>query len=80
MASIRDPNPVIFFEPKALYRGAEGMVPVEDYTVKVLKKNYFKLEKLFFKKKLKNSNIKHKYFIYFSINLKTNTIIKHIIS
>jgi len=31
LASIRDKNPVIFFEPKALYRGAEDMVPVGDY-------------------------------------------------
>ena len=26
-----DKNPVIFLEPKALYRGAEDMVPVQDY-------------------------------------------------
>jgi 2-oxoisovalerate dehydrogenase E1 component beta subunit len=31
LASIRDPNPVIFFEPKALYRNAEDLVPVDDY-------------------------------------------------
>lgn len=31
MASIRDPNPVIFFEPKALYRNAEADVPVGDF-------------------------------------------------
>lgn len=31
LASIRDPNPVIFFEPKALYRNAEADVPLEDY-------------------------------------------------
>lgn len=31
LASIRDPNPVIFFEPKALYRNAEDLVPVGDY-------------------------------------------------
>jgi 2-oxoisovalerate dehydrogenase E1 component beta subunit len=31
LASIRDPNPVIFFEPKALYRNAEAEVPVGDY-------------------------------------------------
>lgn len=31
LASIRDPNPVIFLEPKALYRGAEDQVPVGDY-------------------------------------------------
>jgi 2-oxoisovalerate dehydrogenase E1 component beta subunit len=39
LASIRDPNPVIFFEPKALYRGAEGMVPVEDYNVIIQNKH-----------------------------------------
>lgn len=33
LASIRDPNPVIFFEPKALYRNAEDVVPVGDYTL-----------------------------------------------
>lgn len=31
LASIRDPNPVIFFEPKALYRNAEDDVPVGDF-------------------------------------------------
>ena len=31
LASIRDPNPVIFFEPKALYRNAEDNVPTGDY-------------------------------------------------
>jgi len=33
LASIRDPNPVIFFEPKALYRNAEDDVPTGDYTL-----------------------------------------------
>lgn len=33
LASIRDPNPVLFFEPKALYRNAEDEVPTEDYTL-----------------------------------------------
>ncbi|XXQ35251.1 3-methyl-2-oxobutanoate dehydrogenase (2-methylpropanoyl-transferring) [Plasmodiophora brassicae] len=33
LASIRDPNPVIFFEPKALYRAAVDDVPVDDYTL-----------------------------------------------
>ncbi len=33
LASIRDPNPVIFLEPKALYRNAEDQVPVGDYTL-----------------------------------------------
>lgn len=35
LAAIRDPNPVLFFEPKVLYRqrflGLEGQVPVGDY-------------------------------------------------
>lgn len=33
LASIRDPNPVLFFEPKALYRAAVGDVPDGDYTL-----------------------------------------------
>ena len=33
IASIRDPDPVIFFEPKRLYRAAKGDVPSEDYEV-----------------------------------------------
>lgn len=32
LASIRDPNPVIFFEPKRLYRLAVEEVPEDDYT------------------------------------------------
>ena len=31
LASIRDPNPIIFFEPKRLYRASVGEVPEEDY-------------------------------------------------
>merc|ERR1719230_2214765 len=35
LAAIRDPNPVLFFEPKILYRqnfeNADGQVPVSDY-------------------------------------------------
>ncbi|MFT2111000.1 alpha-ketoacid dehydrogenase subunit beta [Marinomonas sp. 2405UD68-3] len=31
LASIRDPNPVLFFEPKKLYRSSIGEVPDEDY-------------------------------------------------
>mgnify|MGYP002700323290 FL=1 len=31
LASIRDDNPVIFFEPKRLYRASIGEVPTEDY-------------------------------------------------
>lgn len=33
LASIQDPNPVIFFEPKKLYRLAEEAVPEEPYTI-----------------------------------------------
>jgi pyruvate dehydrogenase E1 component beta subunit len=33
LASIRDPDPVLFFEPKRIYRAAKGEVPAEDYTV-----------------------------------------------
>lgn len=33
LASIRDPNPVVFLEPKRLYRAASGMVPEGDYEV-----------------------------------------------
>ncbi|SDL74633.1 2-oxoisovalerate dehydrogenase E1 component beta subunit [Franzmannia pantelleriensis] len=31
LASIRDPNPVLFFEPKRLYRASSGEVPEGDY-------------------------------------------------
>ena len=31
LASIRDPNPVIFMEPKVLYRSAVEQVPIDDY-------------------------------------------------
>jgi 2-oxoisovalerate dehydrogenase E1 component beta subunit len=33
LASIRDPNPVIFFEPKGLYRVSVGDVPDADYEI-----------------------------------------------
>ncbi|EIM90335.1 thiamine diphosphate-binding protein [Stereum hirsutum FP-91666 SS1] len=33
LASIRDPNPVIFMEPKILYRSAVEHVPVDDFTL-----------------------------------------------
>ena len=33
LASIRDPDPVLFFEPKRIYRAAKGDVPEGDYTV-----------------------------------------------
>jgi 2-oxoisovalerate dehydrogenase E1 component len=34
-ASIADPNPVIFFEHKALYRSISGMVPDDYYTIEI---------------------------------------------
>ena len=34
-ASIRDPNPVVFFEPKYLYRRQRAEVPDESYTVEI---------------------------------------------
>src|SRR6266849_7197561 len=36
-SSIRDPDPVLFFEPKRIYRAAKGDVPEEDYTVPLSK-------------------------------------------
>mmetsp|Transcript_19937 Transcript_19937/g.39143 ORF Transcript_19937/g.39143 Transcript_19937/m.39143 type:complete len:375 (-) Transcript_19937:152-1276(-) len=33
LSCIRDPNPCLFFEPKALYRGSVADVPVGDYTI-----------------------------------------------
>lgn len=33
LAAIRDPNPVIFFEPKRLYRAAQGEVPEGDFEI-----------------------------------------------
>jgi 2-oxoisovalerate dehydrogenase E1 component beta subunit len=35
LASIRDPDPVLFFEPKRVYRAAKGDVPLGDYTVPI---------------------------------------------
>jgi pyruvate dehydrogenase E1 component beta subunit len=35
LASIRDPDPVLFFEPKRIYRAAKGEVPDGDYIVPV---------------------------------------------
>ena len=33
LAAIRDPDPVLFFEPKRIYRAAKGEVPEGDYVV-----------------------------------------------
>ena len=32
-AAIRDPDPVLFFEPKRVYRAAKGEVPEGDFVV-----------------------------------------------
>ena len=37
LASIQDPDPVLFLEPKALYRSVKGEVPEESYTVDLSK-------------------------------------------
>jgi 2-oxoisovalerate dehydrogenase E1 component beta subunit len=42
LASIRDPDPVLFFEPKRIYRAAKGEVPEGDYTVPLGKANVVK--------------------------------------
>ena len=39
LSSIRDPDPVLFFEPKRIYRAAKGDVPDGDYTVPLGKAN-----------------------------------------
>jgi 2-oxoisovalerate dehydrogenase E1 component beta subunit len=35
LAAVRDPDPVLFFEPKRIYRAARGDVPEGDYTVEI---------------------------------------------
>ena len=35
LASIRDPDPVLFFEPKRIYRAAKGEVPEGDFEVEI---------------------------------------------
>lgn len=42
LASIRNNNPVIFFEPKILYRIAEEEVPLEDYEIPLMKAEVMK--------------------------------------
>src|SRR5256714_9700025 len=37
LASLRDPDPILFFEPKRIYRAAKGDVPEDDYTVPLSK-------------------------------------------
>ena len=33
ISSVRDPNPVVFMEPKILYRSAVEQVPIDDYSI-----------------------------------------------
>jgi 2-oxoisovalerate dehydrogenase E1 component beta subunit len=35
LASLRDPDPIIFFEPKRVYRAAKGLVPEDEFTVPI---------------------------------------------
>ena len=42
LASIRDPDPVLFFEPKRIYRAAKGEVPEGDFVVPLGKANIVK--------------------------------------
>jgi 2-oxoisovalerate dehydrogenase E1 component beta subunit len=42
LAAIRDKNPVIFFEPKKLYRASVGEVPEEDYQLPIGKAEVIK--------------------------------------
>ncbi|GAA0782158.1 alpha-ketoacid dehydrogenase subunit beta [Shewanella aestuarii] len=42
LAAIRDPNPVIFFEPKRLYRASVGEVPEGDYQIELGKADVVK--------------------------------------
>jgi 2-oxoisovalerate dehydrogenase E1 component beta subunit len=41
LASIRCRDPVIFFEPKALYRASVGEVPEGDFEVKTVEIEYY---------------------------------------
>ncbi|WP_192022695.1 alpha-ketoacid dehydrogenase subunit beta [Shewanella sp. WPAGA9] len=43
LASIRDPNPVIFFEPKRLYRASVGEVPAGDFVIELGKAEVVKV-------------------------------------
>ena len=35
MAAFNDPNPVMYFEHKALYRSISGPIPDEDYEIEI---------------------------------------------
>ena len=43
IAAIEDPNPVIYFEHKYLYRSLSGLVPAGYYTMEIGKANWLKL-------------------------------------
>jgi 2-oxoisovalerate dehydrogenase E1 component beta subunit len=47
LASIRDRNPVIFFEPKILYRSAVEQVPVDDYELPLGKAEILKQGRIY---------------------------------
>jgi len=42
IAAIEDPNPVIYFEHKYLYRSLSGLVPAGHYTIEIGKANWLK--------------------------------------
>jgi 2-oxoisovalerate dehydrogenase E1 component beta subunit len=42
LSSIRDPDPILFFEPKRIYRAAKGEVPEGEYTVPLGKASVLK--------------------------------------
>lgn len=70
MASIRDKNPIIFLEPKALYRNAEDMVPVEDYEVYLNKKNMILLISVGFTRGRRRTRGKKYYFSWMGSTIK----------
>ena len=47
LAAIEDPNPVLYFEHKYLYRSLTGLVPEGYYTTEIGKANVLKLGKQF---------------------------------
>jgi len=45
ISAIRDPDPVLFFEPKRVYRAAKGEVPEGDYAISIGKANVTRVGK-----------------------------------
>ncbi|HTP50127.1 MAG TPA: alpha-ketoacid dehydrogenase subunit beta [Anaeromyxobacteraceae bacterium] len=45
LSAIRDPDPVLFFEPKRVYRAAKGEVPEGDYAISIGKANVTRVGK-----------------------------------